>query len=89
MLNSALFHEIRALTHDLTSEKARAVQRLHENIEIVLCNITKNDEVERAFKDSWAIFALTDFWAQRDKREAAAHEGIIMADAAALLEIPY
>ncbi|CAF0824904.1 unnamed protein product [Adineta ricciae] len=89
MPNSALFHKIRALTYDLTSEKAQAVQHLDENIEIVLCDITKNDDVERASKDSWVVFALTDFRGQLDKREVTIHERIMMADAAALSEIPY
>jgi hypothetical protein len=56
---------------------------------MVTCDITKSDDVQRAFKDSWAIFALTDYWAQPDKPELELLQGTIMADAAASLKIPY
>jgi uncharacterized protein YbcI len=56
---------------------------------MVTCDITKSDDVQRAFKDSWAIFALTDYWAQPDKPELEVQQGTIMADAAASLKIPY
>jgi hypothetical protein len=59
------------------------------DIEVVKCDITKSDDVERAFKDSWAVFAVTDFWAQPDRPEAEMQQGIVMADAASLLQIPY
>ncbi len=62
---------------------------MSDDIEIVKCDITKRDDVERAFKDSWAIFALTDYWAQPDKPEIEIQQGTVMVDAAALLEIPY
>ena len=53
------------------------------------CDITKSEDVQRAFKDSWAVFAVTDFWAQADKPEVEVQQGTVMADAAALLKIPY
>jgi hypothetical protein len=56
---------------------------------MVTCDINKSEDVKRAFKDSWAIFALTDFWAQPDQPEAEMQQGILMADIAAALEIPY
>jgi hypothetical protein len=56
---------------------------------MVTCDITKSDDVKRAFKDSWAIFALTDYWAQPDQPEVEIQQGTLMADTAALLEIPY
>jgi len=56
---------------------------------VVTCDITKTDDVKRAFKDSWAIFALTDYWTQPDKPEVEIQQGTIMADAAASLQIPY
>jgi len=83
------FFKIRGLTRDPTSEKAKAVKRLSNDIEMVTCDITNSDDVKRAFKDSWAIYAVTDFWAQPNQPEVETQQGIIMADAAALLEIPY
>ncbi len=65
------------------------MKSLSADIELVQCDIAKSDEVERAFKDSWAVFALTDYWAQPDKPEVEVQQGIVMADAAALLQIPY
>ena len=65
------------------------MKRLSDNIEVVTCDINKVDDVKNAFKDSWAIFALTDFWAQPDRPEAETQQGMIMADAAASLQIPY
>jgi hypothetical protein len=62
---------------------------LSDDIEMVTCDITKSDDVNRAFKDSWAIFAVTDFWAQPGQPEVEIQQGIVMADAAALLQIPY
>ncbi len=56
---------------------------------MITCDITKSDDVKRAFKDSWAIFALTDYWAQPDQPEVEIQQGTLMADTAALLEIPY
>jgi uncharacterized protein YbjT (DUF2867 family) len=84
------FHsKLRGLTRDPTSEKAQALRQLSNDIEVVKCDVSKSDDVQRAFKDSWAVFALTDYWAQPDKPEAETQQGIIMADAAALLKIPY
>jgi hypothetical protein len=62
---------------------------LSNDIEMITCDITKSDDVKRAFKDSWAIFALTDYWAQPDQPEVEIQQGTLMADTAALLEIPY
>lgn len=53
------------------------------------CDITKSEDVKRAFKDSWAIFALTDFWTQPGQPEVEIQQSTVMADAAALLQIPY
>lgn len=53
------------------------------------CDVTKSDDVQRAFKDSWVIYALTDYWAQPDKPEVEMQQGILMADTAASLNIPY
>ena len=65
------------------------MKRLSDDIEIVKCDITKNDDVQRAFTDSWAIYSLTDFWAHPDKPEVEMQQGILMADTAASLNIPY
>lgn len=62
---------------------------MSNDIEIVQCNLTKSEDVQRAFKDSWAVFALTDYWAQPDKPELEVQQGTVMADAAASLNIPY
>lgn len=83
------FVKIRCLTRDATSEKAQALKRLGDNVEVVTCNIGNGDDVKRAFKDSWAIFALTDFWAQPDKPEVEMQQGMLMADIAASLQNPY
>ncbi|CAF1009207.1 unnamed protein product [Rotaria sordida] len=82
-------YKIRGLTRDTTSEKAQAVKRLSDQIEMVSCDINKRDDVQRAFKDSWAVFALTDFWAQPDQPELEIQQGKLMADVAASLQIPY
>ena len=56
---------------------------------MVTCDINKSDDVKRAFKDSWAIYALTDFWAQPDQPDVEIQQGTLMADIAASLQIPY
>ncbi|CAF2391042.1 unnamed protein product [Rotaria sp. Silwood2] len=81
--------KIRGLTRDTASEKAQAVKRLSDQIEMVSCDINKREDVQRAFKDSWAIFALTDFWAQPDQPDVEVQQGKLMADVAASLQIPY
>ncbi|CAF3843760.1 unnamed protein product, partial [Rotaria sp. Silwood1] len=81
--------EIRALTRDVNSEKAQAIKRSSDDIEMVTCDISKYDDVKRAFQDSWAIYAVTDFWAQPDKPEVELQQGQLMADVAASLQIPY
>jgi hypothetical protein len=65
------------------------LKSLSDDIEVVKCDITKSDEVKHAFKNSWAVFAVTDFWAQPGKPEAETQQGTAMADAAASLQIPY
>ncbi|UJR29634.1 hypothetical protein I4U23_017182 [Adineta vaga] len=82
-------YKIRGLTRDAKSEKSQAIARLSKDIEMVTCDIGKKDDVERAFKDSWAIFALTDFWAQPDKPEIEIQQGKLMADVADSLKVPY
>lgn len=77
------------MTRDANSEKAQALKRLGNNVEVVTCNINNRDDVQRAFQGSWAIFALTDFWAQPDKPEAETQQGMLMADVAASLQTPY
>ncbi|CAF3527807.1 unnamed protein product [Rotaria socialis] len=84
-----LLQKIRGLTRDAASEKAQAVKRLNDHIEMVSCDINKREDVERAFKDSWAIFALTDFSSQISQPGAEIQQGKGMADAAAALQIPY
>ncbi|UJR06978.1 hypothetical protein I4U23_011266 [Adineta vaga] len=82
-------YKIRAVTRDATSAKAQAIKRLSENIEMVTCDINQSDDVKRAFKDSWAIYSLTDYWAQVDRPEMEIHQGKLMADIAASLQISY
>ncbi|CAF0911801.1 unnamed protein product [Rotaria sp. Silwood1] len=82
-------YKIRGLNCDATNEKAQAIKRLSDHIEMVTCDINKREDVQQAFKDSWAIFALTDFWAQLDHPEIEVHLGKLMADVAASLQIPY
>ena len=84
-----LLKQIRGLTRDATSAKAQTIQRLSNDVEMVKCDINKKDDVERAFKDSWAIYALTDFWAQPDQPEVEVKQGRLMADVAGALQTPY
>ena len=81
--------QIRGLTRDATSAKAQAIKRLSDDVEMVNCDINKSDDVKRAFQGSWAIFALTDFWAQPDQPEVEVKQGRLMADTAAALNVPY
>ncbi|CAF1208567.1 unnamed protein product [Adineta steineri] len=73
-------YKIRGLTRDSSSEKAQILKRLSDNIDMVTCDITKSDDVERAFKDSWAIFAVTDPWTNPNQLELEKQQGYIMAD---------
>ena len=65
------------------------MKNLKDDIELVTCDINKSDDVKRAFKDSWAIYALTDYWAQPDQPEVEMQQGMLMADVAASLQTPY
>lgn len=56
---------------------------------MVTCDISKSDDVKRAFKDSWAVFVVTDYWAQPDKPEVEMQQGTLLADIAASLQVPY
>lgn len=56
---------------------------------MVKCDTTKKNDVQKAFQDSWAIFALTDFWARPDKPEAELEQGMVMADTAVSLGVNY
>lgn len=47
------------------------------------------DDVQRAFKDSWAVFAVTDSFSKPGDSEDEMKQGTTMADAAALLRISY
>ena len=81
--------QIRCLTRDPTSEKAKKLQSLNNNLEIVQCNIRNKDDLLRAFENSWAIFAITDFWATPTQPEIEIEQGKLMADVAAELNIQY
>jgi hypothetical protein len=65
------------------------LKNLSDDIELVTCDINKSDDVKRAFKDSWAVYALTDYWAQPDQPEVEMQQGMLMADVAASLQTPY
>ncbi|CAF1613141.1 unnamed protein product, partial [Adineta ricciae] len=82
-------YQIRGLTRDAKSDKALSVAQLSDQIEMVTCDINKKEDLECAFKDSWAVYALTDFWAQPDKPEIEIQQGKLMADVADSLQIPY
>jgi hypothetical protein len=82
--------KIRGLTRDPNSEKSQAVKRLSDDIDMMMCDINRSDDVQRAFKDAWAIYAVTDFWAHPDQLELEMQQGRRMADTAASLNpIPY
>jgi len=83
--------KIRGLTRDPNSEKSQALKRLSANdIDIVMCDINRSDDIERAFKDAWAIYAVTDFWAYPDQPQLEMQQGRRMADIAASLNpVPY
>ncbi|CAF5098594.1 unnamed protein product, partial [Rotaria sp. Silwood1] len=81
--------KIRCLTRYPTSEKARKLQSLSDNIEIFQCNIRNKDDLLHAFQNSWAIFAMTDFWATPTQPEIEIEQGKLMADIAAKSNIKY
>ncbi|CAF2906255.1 unnamed protein product [Rotaria sp. Silwood2] len=83
-------YKIRALTRDPSSEKSQAVKRLSDDIDMVMYDINRSDDVQRAFKDSWAIYAVTDSWEHPDQLKLEMQQGRRMADIAASLNpIPY
>ena len=77
------------MTRDPTSGKSQSLKRLSNDIELVKCDISNRDDVRRAFKDSWAVFTVTDYWAHPDKPEVEIEQGALMADVAADLKVPY
>lgn len=83
------FEKIRALTRDSTSKRAQGLKKFSDNIELVNCDTTKSEDVQRAFKDSWAVFSVTDCWANPENPMAELEQGIIMADAANALGVSY
>lgn len=49
----------------------------------------KKEDLERAFKGSWAVFAVTDFGTSPDNSELEYQQGTSMADVASALQVPY
>ncbi|CAF1293367.1 unnamed protein product [Rotaria sordida] len=83
-------YKIRCLTRDPNSEKSQAMKRLSDDIDMVMYDINRSDAVQRAFKDSWAIYAVTDSWTHPDQSKLEMQQGRRMADTAASLNpIPY
>ncbi|CAF1047989.1 unnamed protein product [Adineta ricciae] len=79
-------YQIRGLTRDAKSEKALSVAKLSDQVEMATCDINKREDLERAFKDSWAVYALTNFSIQP---EVEIQQGKLMADVTDSLKIPY
>jgi uncharacterized protein YbjT (DUF2867 family) len=83
------------LTRDKSSAKAQQFLSSlaghgGQHVELANADIAKKPDVEQAFHGAWAIFALTDFWANPDKPEAEIEQGKMMADVTAHLHpAPY
>ncbi|CAF1362970.1 unnamed protein product [Didymodactylos carnosus] len=75
------------------SVKAQNLKRSCNNdgtdIELVNCDIINKDDLLHAFKNSWASYSVTDYWAQPNKPEIEMQQGKLMVDVAAELNIPY
>lgn len=56
------YSKIRCLTRDAKSDKAKALQSKYSKVEIVECDIHDEASVKQAFKNAWAVFAVTNFW---------------------------
>jgi len=54
--------KIRCLTRNAKSDKAKALQSKSPKVEIVECDIHDYASVKAAFKNAWAVFAVTNFW---------------------------
>ncbi|CAF1294346.1 unnamed protein product [Didymodactylos carnosus] len=79
-------YKIRCLTRDPSSSKSQRLQQefgSSADIELIKCDLQKRDDVRQAFQGVWAIFALTDFWANPTKPELEIDSGRLMADVAA------
>jgi uncharacterized protein YbjT (DUF2867 family) len=53
-------HAARALTRDVSSDKAKALARL--GAEMVAANVDDVDSLRKAFKDAYGAFCVTFFW---------------------------
>ena len=50
----------RAITRDVTSEKAKALAKL--GVEVVAANLDDAESLARAFAGAYGVFCLTNFW---------------------------
>jgi uncharacterized protein YbjT (DUF2867 family) len=56
------YEKIRCLTRNTKSEKAQTLAALSPKIQLVECNMCDVESLKEAFKDAWAVFAVTDYW---------------------------
>ena len=63
---------------------------MSDDIDMVKCDINRSDHVQRAFKDTWAIYAVTDYWTYPEQSQLEMQQCRRMVDTAASLNpMPY
>jgi len=82
------FGRIRCLTRNAASEKAKALASKSPKIQVVECDMHDFESMKSAFKNAWAVFAVTNFWDPSiGKREYEC--GLTMAKAAKANGVSY
>jgi len=71
-------YQIRGLTRKPEEEAAKKLKA--NGVEVVAADIAKKEDLQRAFKGSWAVFAVTQFWEHGESGELA--QGKLMAEVA-------
>ena len=78
------------MTRDVESEKAKKLQLLDSNLQLVKCDVTSKSDLDRAFRGSWAVFVMTDSTScDQSDDKAEFYVGKQMADTAVELHVPY
>lgn len=71
--------KLRGITRDVTKPAAQALTA--KGVEMVSGDLGDKASIEKAFKDAYAVYAVTDYWAKMDK-EVEVGQGKLLADAA-------
>lgn len=71
--------KIRGITRDPSKPNAKALEA--KGVECVAADINNKDQIEAAFKDAYAIFAMTNYWETMDA-ELEMQQGRNIADLA-------